>query len=163
MIANGTVKCVNPESKWKEFRQPAGKRDLQQLHVDMFEPGRTTSMILMLTSSILFFQTAAWHWSRRIQKKSLLLFEPDHEQSRSPNCISNILFNRITNIPDDRLSSRPLYWHLFLPPIPRQSSPNLASTVSMWLQSASFFSWRSMSPSTPKILHELHPRIFLGS
>ena len=38
-------------------------------------------------------------------------FEPDHEQSRSPTCISKILvlLTRITNIPDLRLSSGPLY------------------------------------------------------
>jgi hypothetical protein len=91
MITNGTVKYVNPESKEKEFLQPAGKRDLQQLHVDMFEPGRTTRMILMFTSSVLFF------------KQQLGIEIAEFRKRRF--CFSN----RITNSPDHRLAKQSFF------------------------------------------------------
>ena len=47
------------------------------------------------------------------------------------------LFNRL---PDRNPFDRAIDWNLYLPPLPRQSSSNLASRVWMLLQIASFFS-----------------------
>ena len=107
-------------------------------------------------------------WCKSLKKRRLkksMLYEPDREQSRSPTCIWNILFFRTGSrtFPITNFHLYDCIETFFFPPIPQQSSPNLAYTVWMLMHCASFFSWRSMSPSTPKTLHKLHPRIVLGS
>ena len=78
---------------------------------DLWTSFRFCYFHFVLCTCSIFFQNAAWHWMRETPNAKHWPFEPDHEQSRSPTCISKILvlLTRITNIPDHRLSSGPLY------------------------------------------------------